>query len=138
VKNMTVNSFLYANGSDIATATHKYQPTTAVGGTTVAPTGVAAITGVTQTDRGQTSDTKTKKDADTTSNKKDADVKKNKQPVVSDTGVSFKLHKGTGTMMIQIIDHSTGKVIKEIPPEKILDSVAQIWKVAGIKVDQKA
>lgn len=132
---MMVNSFLYANSSNMITAPNIYQPV-AAGRTTDLPTGIAAITGATQTDRGQTYDTKTKKDADTVSNKKDTEVKNNKQPVVSDTGVSFKLHKGTGTMMIQIIDHSTGKVIKEIPPETILDSVAQIWKVAGIKVDQ--
>lgn len=68
--------------------------------------------------------------------KKDADAKVNngtKQP--EETAVRFKLHKGTGATIIQIVD-SSGKIIKEIPPEKILDSIAQIWKNAGIKVDK--
>lgn len=68
--------------------------------------------------------------------KKDADSKvENNKKQPDQTVVRFKLHKETGTTMIQIVD-SSGKVIKEIPPEKILDSIAQIWKNAGIKIDK--
>ncbi|HEX2938766.1 MAG TPA: flagellar protein FlaG [Ruminiclostridium sp.] len=54
------------------------------------------------------------------------------------TKLNFKIHKGTGDVMIQIIDSDTGSIIREYPPEKILDSIADIWKCAGIKVDKEA
>lgn len=53
------------------------------------------------------------------------------------TTLSFKIHKGTGEIMVQVIDNDTGKVLREIPPEKILDTIAEIWKNAGINVDRK-
>lgn len=68
--------------------------------------------------------------------KKDANsAVKNSKKGTEQTAVRFKLHKGTGATMIQIVD-SSGKVIKEMPPEKILDSIAQIWKNAGINLDK--
>lgn len=68
--------------------------------------------------------------------KKDAAAEvKNSKKQFEQTTVRFKLHKGTGATMIQIVD-SSGKVIKEMPPEKLLDSIAQIWKNAGINIDK--
>lgn len=55
-----------------------------------------------------------------------------------DTKLNFKIHKGTGAVMIQVIDSDSGKIIREYPPESILDSIAEIWKNAGINVDKKA
>ncbi|KEI16204.1 flagellar protein FlaG [Clostridium haemolyticum] len=40
--------------------------------------------------------------------------------------------------IVKIVDNNTKKVIKEIPPKKILDMVAEICKLAGIIVDKKA
>ncbi|NFF61832.1 flagellar protein FlaG [Clostridium botulinum] len=40
--------------------------------------------------------------------------------------------------IIKIVDNKTKKVIKEIPPKKILDMVAEICKLAGVIVDRKA
>lgn len=54
------------------------------------------------------------------------------------TKLNFKIHKETGAVMIQIINDSTGEIVREYPPEKILDSIAVIWKNAGINVDKKA
>jgi Uncharacterized flagellar protein FlaG len=53
-------------------------------------------------------------------------------------GLSFKKHEETGEMMVQVIDKNTGQIIREIPPRKILDALAIIWKNAGICVDKKA
>ena len=49
----------------------------------------------------------------------------------------FKVHEGTGRMMVKLVNNETGEVIKEIPPEKILDVVAGIWDLVGILVDER-
>lgn len=40
--------------------------------------------------------------------------------------------------IIRIINKTTKEVIKEIPPKKILDMVAEMYKLAGIILDKKA
>ena len=40
--------------------------------------------------------------------------------------------------IVRIVDSNTKKVIREIPPKKILDMVAEICKLAGVIVDKKA
>ena len=39
--------------------------------------------------------------------------------------------------MIKVINKQTQEVIREIPPEKILDIVANLWKIAGLIIDEK-
>lgn len=53
------------------------------------------------------------------------------------TQFNFKIHKGTGRTVVRLVDKQTEKVIKEIPPEKMLDVIAGIWDLAGIAVDRK-
>lgn len=49
----------------------------------------------------------------------------------------ISVHEGTNAVMVKVIDNSTEEVIREIPPEKILDMVAALWEMAGIIVDRK-
>lgn len=58
---------------------------------------------------------------------------------IEGTYCSFKysVHDVTKQIMVKVIDNKTQEVIKEIPPEKILDMVAKIWEVAGIMVDER-
>ena len=49
----------------------------------------------------------------------------------------FEVHERTGRMMVKLIDNETDEIIKEIPPEKILDLVASIWDLVGILVDER-
>ena len=49
----------------------------------------------------------------------------------------FGIHEATNRVTIKIIDKDTGKVIKEIPPEKTLDMIAKVWELAGLMVDEK-
>lgn len=49
----------------------------------------------------------------------------------------FSIHKATHEIMIKIMDNDTGEVIREIPPEKVLDMVAKMWEMAGIIVDER-
>lgn len=53
------------------------------------------------------------------------------------TQYKFEVHEGTGRVMVNLIDTKTKEVIKEIPPEKILDLVASIWERIGIIVDER-
>ena len=49
----------------------------------------------------------------------------------------FKIHERTNRMMVKLVDKETDEVLKEIPPEKILDLVASIWDLVGILVDER-
>lgn len=49
----------------------------------------------------------------------------------------ISVHEGTNAVMVKVIDTTTEEVIREIPPEKILDMVAALWEMAGIIIDRK-
>ncbi len=49
----------------------------------------------------------------------------------------ISIHEKTNAVMVKVIDESTDEVIREIPPEKILDMVAALWEMAGIIVDKR-
>ena len=49
----------------------------------------------------------------------------------------FSVHEKTKEIMVKIVDSETDEVIREIPPEKILDLVAKICEMAGILVDER-
>jgi len=51
--------------------------------------------------------------------------------------VEYSVHEETNTIMIKIINEETNEVVKEIPPEKILDMVAKMCELAGILVDER-
>lgn len=54
-----------------------------------------------------------------------------------DRKLEFSIHEATNLISVKVIDTNTDKVIREIPPEKILDMVAKLWEMAGIIVDKK-
>jgi len=49
----------------------------------------------------------------------------------------YSVHEGTKDIMIKVIDETTKEVIREIPPEKILDMVASMLEMAGLIVDER-
>ena len=49
----------------------------------------------------------------------------------------FGIHEATNRVTIKIVDKDTKKVLKEYPPEKTLDMIANVWEMAGLLVDQK-
>jgi flagellar protein FlaG len=53
------------------------------------------------------------------------------------TQLKFEIHKGTGSIMVKVIDTSTDEVIREIPSEKLLDYAAGMRKLEGVIVDEK-
>lgn len=49
----------------------------------------------------------------------------------------FKIHERTNRVMVKLMDNDTNEVIREIPPEKMLDIVGGIWDFVGILVDER-
>lgn len=53
------------------------------------------------------------------------------------TSLEFSVHEKTKAINVKVKDVETGDTIREIPPEKILDFVANLWEMAGLFVDEK-
>ena len=47
-----------------------------------------------------------------------------------DIQAKFSIHEGTGEIVVKLEDINTGEVIREIPPEKLLDLVAKMQEMA--------
>lgn len=62
--------------------------------------------------------------------------KANQKLLLYDSRVEFSIHEQTRQIMVKI--YKNDEVIREIPPEKILDMVAKMMELAGILVDEKA
>lgn len=54
-----------------------------------------------------------------------------------DNRFEFEIHEGTGRMMVKLVNKETKEIVKEIPSEKILDLIANIWDLVGILVDER-
>ena len=53
-----------------------------------------------------------------------------------DTRLEFSIHEQTHQIMVKI--YKEDELIRELPPEKILDMVAQMIEMAGLLVDETA
>jgi flagellar protein FlaG len=54
-----------------------------------------------------------------------------------DLGLRFRLHEETDRFIVQIVDRKSNEVIKEIPPERLLNLVGQIHDMIGVLLDEK-
>ncbi len=61
----------------------------------------------------------------------------NRELARMETNLRFSIHKKTKQIMVKIIDTNTEEVIREIPPEKILDMVASMMERAGLFMDKR-
>lgn len=61
----------------------------------------------------------------------------NKAISVSGRKFEYAIHQKTKEIMIKVIDVDTNEIIREIPPEKVLDMVAKMWEMAGLIVDER-
>ncbi len=52
-------------------------------------------------------------------------------------GLRFRIHEGSERVMVQIVNLRENEVIKEIPPERLLNVVAQIQNIIGLFVDTR-
>ncbi len=52
------------------------------------------------------------------------------------TEVRFKVHKESGEMLVKVINTRDNSVIREIPPERVLDFVAHVKEMLGFIIDK--
>jgi flagellar protein FlaG len=65
-----------------------------------------------------------------------ADVQKNLN-IMHNVNLQFSVHKASGRMMVTVVDESTGKVIREIPSQEILELAAKMDEMVGMIFDKK-
>ena len=51
--------------------------------------------------------------------------------------LSFELHEKTDRIMTQVVNIKTKEVIKEMPPEEMLDLAAKIHEMVGLIIDEE-
>jgi flagellar protein FlaG len=52
------------------------------------------------------------------------------------TELRFSIHKDSGEMMVKVVSVKDNSVIREIPPERLLDFVAHVKEMLGIIIDK--
>ena len=51
--------------------------------------------------------------------------------------LKIQVHEDTGNIMVRVTSQDNGKVIREIPPEELLDLAARMDELAGTLFDEK-
>ena len=51
--------------------------------------------------------------------------------------LQFSVHEETNRIMVKVLDRETEEVLREIPPEKMLDLISKLQEIAGLLVDKK-
>ncbi|WP_246317035.1 flagellar protein FlaG [Paenibacillus agri] len=49
----------------------------------------------------------------------------------------ISIHEQTHAIMVKVFDKQSGDLIREIPPEKLLDVAANMMELSGLIVDEK-
>nr|AGS52120.1 flagellar protein FlaG protein [uncultured bacterium contig00034] len=52
--------------------------------------------------------------------------------------MEISVHEKTQRIMVKVLDTEENKVIRELPPEKVLDAFARTLELAGILIDKKS
>ncbi len=55
-----------------------------------------------------------------------------------DINLSFSVHKASGRTVIRVIDATTEKVVRQIPPEEILELMVYMEELAGHLLNKQA
>ena len=53
------------------------------------------------------------------------------------TDIEFSIHEKSGRMMVKVVDTKTQDVLKEFPPEELLDTIGAIRDYVGALLDKK-
>lgn len=61
----------------------------------------------------------------------------NKAFDIFDIQLRFKIHEETKYIVVKVVDVKNNKVIREIPPEKLLDMFAKMMEFLGLLFDEK-
>ena len=57
---------------------------------------------------------------------------------IRNVGLEFEVHDATGRLKVTVLDKETGDIIREVPPQQVLDMVAKLDEMMGILFEQKA
>lgn len=60
----------------------------------------------------------------------------NKTMETYNTALQFSIHEESGEIMVRVIDTRDDSVIREIPPARILDFVANVKRMLGLILDK--
>ncbi len=52
--------------------------------------------------------------------------------------LSFSIDESTGRLLTKVVDSTTGEIIRQIPPERVLAFVRRFQEFLGLLVDEKA
>jgi flagellar protein FlaG len=52
-------------------------------------------------------------------------------------GLRFRIHEESERIMVQVVNLKDNEVVKEIPPESLLNVVAQIQNIIGLFIDTR-
>lgn len=63
--------------------------------------------------------------------------KVNKVITVANRSLEVSVHEATNDIMVKVINTETKEVIREVPPEKLLNLVAGLMELAGLLVDER-
>lgn len=51
--------------------------------------------------------------------------------------LSFSIHKETNRVVVKVIDPESNKVLRQIPPEELLDLAVKLQEMLGILIDKR-
>ncbi|MBW1739575.1 MAG: flagellar protein FlaG [Deltaproteobacteria bacterium] len=57
---------------------------------------------------------------------------------VQNIGLEFAVDGGTGRIKVTVLDKETGEIVREVPPQQVLDLMAKIDEMMGILFDHRA
>lgn len=57
---------------------------------------------------------------------------------IRNVGLEFEVHEATGRLKVTVLDKETGDIIREVPPQQVLDMAAKLDEMMGILFEQKA
>jgi uncharacterized FlaG/YvyC family protein len=52
------------------------------------------------------------------------------------TDLKIQVHKGTGDIMVKVLSKADGRLIREIPPEELLNLAAKMEQMTGALIDK--
>ena len=57
--------------------------------------------------------------------------------LIHHVGLQFSVHEDTGRTMVRVVNKDTDRLIREIPPEEVLDLAAKLEEMIGMVFDKK-
>ncbi|MFE5324108.1 flagellar protein FlaG [Paenibacillus sp. NPDC056579] len=63
--------------------------------------------------------------------------KANKALAGVEKSFQYSVHEKTGDIIVKVINQDTKEVIREIPPEKLIDLVVKLQEISGVIIDEK-